>query len=423
MNICLCIRATLVSGILLWGVPLRALELVERFDNVTSLRSEVWTGTRSLDDEKAVPTVSAWLKGEFIPDERYGKVVYDGWVREEGREKAAFENYRVRELYWSNRIGSLDVKLGRIMTAWGRADGINPTDNLSPRDFTLLAPEDGDLRYGNEAIQISSVGDNDVISTWWFPKSSSDTLPLEKLPGVQYAVQPPPQKSQWALRWDHSANGADLSVSYFEGQDPIPDLSFGKVDSNGLQIVVANNPIRVLGADLSVNQGAVVWRAEAALMDTATTGKLDFDHKKRQFTAVAGPELTLNGITLGTQAVVKRVFDYASPDNMNCSYVTCPILQPIARQQAAVSNQTSAEQYGIVLRISKRWLGDNLLTELSSASFLAGRNSVVRTKIDYAIDDYWHFQGGSEMYFGNQDTFFGQLRNNKLAYLQVRYTY
>jgi hypothetical protein len=422
VNYCLRICAT-VSVMLLWVAPLQALELAERFDNVTSIRSDLWTGTRSLD-EKAVSTVSAWLKGKLFLDERYGKVVYDGWGRKEAREKMAYTDYRVRELYWTNSIGSLDIKLGRIMTAWGRADGINPTDNLSPRDFTLLVPEDGDFRYGNEAIQISYARDNDTFSIWWFPKSASNTLPLPNLPSVQYLVQAPPEKSQRALRWDYSANNIDASVSYFEGNDLMPDLSFTNVDSfNRLQISLANNPIRVLGTDLSVNQGDVIWRAEAALTDTATTGNQDFNHKKRQFMAVAGPEKIFDGVTVGTQAVIQRVFNFTSPDNMTCPFASCTILQSIARQQAALSNQTRAEQYGIVLRVAKRWLGDNLLTELSCVSFVEGKNSIVRTKIDYAIDDNWHVQGGSEMYFGETDTFFGQLRDNNLAYFQVRYTY
>lgn len=415
--------AIFAFGMLMWISPLQANELAERFDNVTSIRSDVWSGTRSLDNDRNIPTASAWLKGKLDLDEDYGKVVYDGWGRQEGRDKTRFADYRVRELYWSDRLGSLDLKLGRIMTAWGRADGINPTDNLSPRDFTLLAPEDGDLRFGNEAIQISYAGENDVLSYWWFPKSASDTLPLAEQPGVQYDVQAPARKPQWALRLDHSSDGVDLSVSYFEGQDVIPDLSFAGIDFNGVKIAVANNPVRVLGADLSVRQGDVVWRAEAALTDTATTGTLDFEHKKRQFTMVGGPETTFNGITVGMQAVVQRVFDFADPGNMICFSPTCAILQRIAIQQAAVSNQMREEQYGLVFRVAKRWIGDNLLTELSSVSFLAGRNSLVRTKIDYAIDDYWHVQGGSELYFGDSETFFGQLRDNNLAYLQVRYTF
>ena len=41
-------------------------------------------------------------------------------------------------------------------TLAGRADRINPTDNLTPRDFTLLVPDDEDQRFGTAAIRARS---------------------------------------------------------------------------------------------------------------------------------------------------------------------------------------------------------------------------------------------------------------------------
>ena len=49
----------------------------------------------------------------------------------------------------------LDVRAGRQIIAWGRADGLNPTDNLTGEDLTLLAPDDDDRRLGTTALRAS----------------------------------------------------------------------------------------------------------------------------------------------------------------------------------------------------------------------------------------------------------------------------
>ena len=53
------------------------------------------------------------------------------------------------------RLGRLDVRAGRQIIAWGRADGVNPTDNLSGQDLTLLVPDDVDRRLGTTAVRAS----------------------------------------------------------------------------------------------------------------------------------------------------------------------------------------------------------------------------------------------------------------------------
>lgn len=399
-------------------LPLHAAELSDRWDATVSARTDLWSGSRNLDEHGHIATGSLWVKSTLKLGDEAGKVFVDGWLRDESRSTQAYTPRRLRELYWRGTLGPVDLKVGRQITAWGRADGINPTDKLSPRDFTLLAPEDGDQRYGNEAVKASIDSGNGVFSAWAFLRSASDTIPLTSLPMVRYEVAPVRNKRQWALRWDHASDGLDSSVSYFDGFDPMPDLNFAGFGPDGVRVRVTNHRVRMLGADLSLTQGSVVWRAEAAITRTENAGAQDFDQKRSSFMVVGGPEWSQGDITLGSQLVAQWVFDYVSPDT-----VSDPILRDIAWRQAAASNQPRARQYGLVLRLAARWLGDNLLTEISGIALGPRRNAIVRTKVDYALDDHWHVQAGSETFFGDQRTFFGQLRANRLAYLQLRYAY
>ena len=161
----------------------------------------------------------------------------------------------------------------------------------------------------------------------------------------------------------------------------------------------------------------MVWRGEAAWMQTDSAGTNDFTHKKPQLWLVAGGEWSFdNGTTLGMQAIFQHVKDFRSPDTIAES-----IAREIAWRQAATSNQTSVTQRGLTWRLAGRWWNDTLMAETSGVVIWPSRSGIWRTKLSYAIDDHWHVQAGTDYYFGPARSFFGQLDKNRLLYVQLRY--
>src|SRR5262249_54766607 len=57
--------------------------------------------------------------------------LFDEEDRELVRSPLRFESLSIKL-----DLGHLDLELGRQKLAWGRTDGVNPTDNLTPRDWT-----------------------------------------------------------------------------------------------------------------------------------------------------------------------------------------------------------------------------------------------------------------------------------------------
>jgi len=112
-----------------------------------SLRGAYWSSSRDFDGRENLPVAALWMHGRWDPDPAASLYV-DGWVRNDDLFIAKETSGKFREGYLDLRLGALDVRLGRQIIAWGRADQINPTDNLTPRDFTLLVPEDADQRSG-----------------------------------------------------------------------------------------------------------------------------------------------------------------------------------------------------------------------------------------------------------------------------------
>ncbi|XZG70411.1 hypothetical protein ACTSKR_00740 [Chitinibacteraceae bacterium HSL-7] len=402
-------RRSLALVVLLTGTTQAALPL----DTTLSLRSTVWSGDRLLDDEHGIATASAWARARLDLGEA-GQLVGQGWLRDESIKGQDYA--RLRELYWRFDHDTLGVRAGRQLIVWGRADGFNPTDRFSPRDFTLLAPEDGDLRGGNDALQLSAdtaVGRLIVLA---MDGAESNTIPLPTAAGVSYRRTRLPGQVQWAGKWEFSSSGLDGSVSAFRGYDAMPDLVLGSVDPEGVSVDLRNQRLTMLGADASFSAGDTIWRGEIALTDSGGQGADDFTRKKPQVWFVGGGEWSWgSGGTLGLQASLQHVFDFRSPDDLPAQQ------QPLAWRQAATANQTSRNQAGFTWRLAKRMWNDTLLLETSGIAVWPEESGLIRLKADYALTDAWQLQLGAERYFGDPESFFGQLRPNTLAYVQLRY--
>lgn len=394
-------------------------------NGVLSLRADAWSSDRDLNDDPGVVATSAWGRGR-IDAGSAGQIVANGWLRTQSRGDQA--HGRVRELYWRDDIGPVGVRLGRQMVVWGRADGLNPTDNLSPRDFTLLAPEDGDLRHGNEALRLETAAPLGSASLLIFARANSHTIPLEALPGVRYQREKRHNGGQWALRWEISGAGAsengeggiDGSVSYFNGWDPTPDLVPAGLSASGLDVALRNNRLRVLGADMSMVRHGVVWRAEAALTHTDSTGATDYTHKKPQFWVVGGAEWSLpQSTTLGLQGTFLHVQDFGDPNQLAVGP-----LRELAWRQLATSGQSGRNQTGVLWRLARRLNNDTVTLETNGVAVWGGAGNVsglLRARAEVALDDHWQLLVGGDRYFGDRHSSFGQLRLNSAFYLQLRY--
>ncbi|MBI3755458.1 MAG: hypothetical protein HY265_04775 [Deltaproteobacteria bacterium] len=142
----LCLSISILVTLLMCQPFLAMSETIEG-----SIRTDVFSSSRSLDEQTDLVDVSLQLKAspqwDSIKD--YG----EAWFRAD--DLFGGNNYRgyLREAYlgWDGADGS--IRLGRQRIIWGRADQVNPTDNLTPRDYTLRVPETDDQRQGAYAMK------------------------------------------------------------------------------------------------------------------------------------------------------------------------------------------------------------------------------------------------------------------------------
>ncbi|MGI4840741.1 MAG: hypothetical protein ACRYF9_24365 [Janthinobacterium lividum] len=403
-----------LAALLLSTVPVLAMANVE-VDNALTLRGGEWSGDRSLTSQSDIVTGTAGIRTR-LDTESAGQGIFDAWANVQNT--SAPRHGLVREAYWRDDVDNLSIKAGRQIIVWGRADGLNPTDNLSPRDFTLLTPVDGDQRYGNTALNLSYEWDVGTLTALWFPQAAAHTIPLTRLANVSYDVQQPDQ-SQWALKWDMSGDNIDGSVSYFDGVDPMPDLVPGMLTSTGATVKVKAQRTRFWGADMSMTQGGTIWRAETALSETQSSGSDDFRHKKNQLWFVGGGEWRLfDTATLGLQLTYTHVFDYADAHDLAPGFE-----REVALRQAATSGQTSRDQAGFTWRLADTWFNELLRVEFSGVAQQTSGSGIARLKADYALTDNIKLTAGMDYYYGPKLTFFGQLRDDQTVYTQAEYRF
>jgi len=206
------------------------------------------------------------------------------------RDKVSPLEMELRQAYvdvFGSPFRNMDLRAGKQRIAWGTADKLNQTDNLNPYDFSDL------LEFGEKiptnALKLTTYAGNNTLTAVFIPVFTpaimpdnysslitsviNNALPREiTLVTVETKVILPENKienSMYAIKFARNILGFDMSISYFDGRDSLPDPE--RVIFTGLTTVAAtviqNYPkIRVIGYDLAGSIGGVgVW-AEAALI-------------------------------------------------------------------------------------------------------------------------------------------------------------
>jgi hypothetical protein len=393
-----------------------------------SARVGAWSRSRDLDGAGPLATAGLWLRGKATL-EPSASVVVDAWAQRRSAGAGAdpatdLADGGVRELYLRLRLGErLDVTAGRQTIAWGRADALNPTDVLGRRDYTRLTVDDADQRDGVDAVSARWALDAAwSLQAVWLPRFRGDVIPLAPGPGQRVVHADPARGTGVALKLDRSGAGpVDVSVSYADVPDRMPDLAIGGVDADGLRVVQAHHRARTLGADFSADAGAAVVRGEIAWSrrggdDGNGDDPQGFFRKRSQVMAVLGADGRLDDTwTAGLQGFGQWVPGHRSPDAL-----ADPVASAVARLQAAVNDQPARRQWGMGVRLAGSWRNDTWHAEVTGLRSFTTSASFARAQLRIELDDGWRVALGAERFRGPPGTAFGQLRPNGTAYAELR---
>ena len=147
------------------------------------------------------------------------------------RPELALSAFELNEAYFDAYLEKVDLRVGRQVINWGTADGINPTNEINPKDYTTLSefelkgtpvPAIMAAYYGPSGAGITGVVVLDYVPAEIPPMvmdrfGAMDLVPLGGPKGDG-------DQLEFALRAEMPIQGWPVYATYFNGWDDLPAL-------------------------------------------------------------------------------------------------------------------------------------------------------------------------------------------------------
>jgi hypothetical protein len=389
-----------------------------------SIRFDYFSSSKLLDNTRNFYGATAQLKylatfGDTFGGKVEARFTDPDTVQNDRIPSAA----RVLEGYLIARVQNIDVSIGKQILSWGRADAINPTDNLTPSDYTVLLPFRDDQRFGTSALQLNYyVTSNYKVIIFAMPQFEPSKIPLPILPDIAVRQRIPAHtftNTGVALKLDKSGEKVDWSVSYFHGFNLLPELRFIERLPASPVIELRYPKIDVIGADMARNYGRYGFRVEAAYFYQNDYSSQEPTMIQPYLYYVLGADRTFfENMTINVQLIGHHVQHFKNPEA-----ITDPTQRSLAVENAILFSQQNSSSYGFTSRISDKWINDTLETEMFFIVYFNPKNWYLRPLVTYAFTDWIKGSIGGEIFSGHQDSYFGLLKPNRVVFAELRYRF
>ena len=379
-----------------------------------------------------------------------GEVTISNDIQNSYTQSADSISYRLREAYVDLYFKSSDLRIGKQIISWGRAEGAFITDILTPVDVTEFLTQDfADLRLGTPAIKYTHYFGSDylqlvvnpafqsnelpAIDDRWFP-----TLPIDTSIPINIRSsndQPKLKDVQIAGRYAFRSNlDYDLDVGLLYWHHPTPTYN------KSLQAQVTNVRISLTEqyaqSFIAMYSGSVqlsdklLLTSESAYynnrlvdyfpdqfrnldLQTPTPNEIlqigqtfsqnedGFLKKRPWFISMVGLQYNLWNTTINGQFVNEHIFNY----------------DPTILQERNF--------YYATLSLRRSFFRNTLQAQTFSRYNFEGGDFWINPELTYTGIDAVEFTAGTHLFGGQEtDTFYGHLsfnnyQQNSFAYLQL----
>lgn len=391
----------------------------------TTGRFNYFTSDNQLNDEKDF--FGATLQGKFEAD-------FDSWfslelnarasqfnkaqhAHSQASESESHSTAELTEAFITLQSDDTSLRIGKQIVAWGRADFLNPTDNLTPYNYVVLLPNVPDQRFGTvSALLTQHVNQDLTLAVFTTPFFEPGQIPLPR-ELVGYEEDKPAHSlanAEVGLRLSRAGDRVDGSISYFHGFNLQPD--FAPLNIATVELRYAE--IDVIGMDLATTLGRYGLRMETAYTSTDDDDGDDPFRRNAFWYYVFGADRVFDGtLSINVQLFGRHVSDFVEANR-----IADPMALLVADYNALVAQQQDRDSYGMTTRISNSWRNDTLSAEVLLVRNFTRSNSYLRPLITYAISDRMTASVGAQLYTGNENTYFGSLEDNEYFYTELRYS-
>lgn len=319
--------------------------------------------------------------------------------------------------YASLKSEDTTLRLGKQIVAWGRADFLNPTDNLTPHNYAVLLPDEADQRFGTvSALLTHHFNEELTLALFTTPFFEPSQIPLPH-GVVEYSEDKPKHTlshSEFGVRLSRAGDRIDASLSYFHGYNLQPDLA----PLNWTTVELSYAKINVIGMDLATNVGRYGLRMEAAYTKTDDADGSDPFRRNPFWYYVIGADRVFDGtLMFNVQLFGRHIYNFT-----DATAFGDPLAQVVGSYDALIAQQQDRDSYGMTTRISDSWFNDTLSAEILVVRNFTRNNNYLKPLATYAITDRLKASIGAQLYMGATNTFFGVLKDNQYVFTELRYS-
>ena len=415
------VRLLTLSLLLTGSLPIRAQSLFESaISNSSGNTSKYKLGGYFRSDLFANETEfrKKYAEGALLLDiigNKYGNAYAEMRYQASGDDN---ENNRftLREGYVNLYFGKFDFRIGQQIIVWGRADGFNPTNNLTPADLTIFSPEEDDKRLGNFVTK--------AVYNFFPLKLEVDWIPVYKATKLPFSNVTLPDGAIWnhdaitTSDWGNASFGVKLdlekpafdgSLSWFNGYHKMPGLNYF-TNATGTEIFIHPYKTQVFGADFSTTTGALGIRGEFAysLPDKKTNPLFTVPRKQLEYTL--GLDREWGNFSLILQYVGKYVFDLEDQESLQNS-----LARRIHQWNRMLFSQQEKWNHSVSARPELELLHQTLICEMLGLANFSTKEVFLLPKATYSISDALEFCIGAQLFFGPDDTLYGIMENTRNA--------
>jgi hypothetical protein len=328
----------------------------------------------------------------------------------------------LREAFVDYVADRWDLRVGRQIIVWGKADGMAITDIICPRDYAeFFAAEYDDTRIPIDAAKWRYLGSSFDLEFIWLPRFIPAAFPSEGSPWfveiefpadveVEYQAALEPEltleNGEFAVKASIYTSAVDLAISCFRAWDDIP-TAYREVVSQGDSVRVSLRPeyerTTFYGAELSRPWGDVVLRAEAAYFTGLRFEPADeLSEEMFEKDALKG----MLGVDWSPGANLAISAQFVDDFILDC-------------EEAILNDEHTTL---VTTSVSKTLFRETL--ELFGMAYfgLSDNDQYVRMAADYELADAFHLLAGVDFLSGDGGRF-GRYDDNDQIWLRAKYSF
>ena len=350
-----------------------------------------------------------------------------------------------KELYAGLNTKHFDLTAGYQIVSWGKTDGFNPTDNLSPKNYFFLSEDPNDQLMSNLMLRskirpLSNV-EIELIGIPFYKSSvyHYDWFDLGDNVVFNEAIHPEKllENSTLAAKLNLNTGYADASVSWFRGFDLFHGFAVQEIDWSGGFPLIYNAAQSYLktswGADIAIPLKRQIFRMEMAR--NITENPDDKMHiPLSDWSYVGAIEKTISGVTMIAQYIGKYVPGFTA---LTVPVLTDP-LNPLAQMQYAnamimyenrlfnqkIFHQQEKLNHAVSLTMSGNFAYETWNIECTAYHNFTSNEWLIRPAIKYFPIDGMQISVGANYMLGEDKSLFdyaSKIMNGLFAGIKVNF--